>query len=77
MDREFYDRCYESWCQGKSADLDYDRWDYYRSQGYYPDEISVNMMHPRPPEPEPEYEKYAPEQTEVEMYQDMEDGEQF
>lgn len=52
MDSEFYDRCYESWCRGKSADLDYDKWDHYRAQGFYPDEITVDMMLPQPTEPD-------------------------
>lgn len=71
MDKEFYDRCYDAWASGKSADLDYDRWDNFRAQGYYPDEITVGMMCPRRHEPEPEY---MPDQYECKMYQDMEDG---
>lgn len=48
MDDEFYDRCYEAWCCGKNPDnLSYDRWDHYRADGFYPDEITLNMMYPR------------------------------
>lgn len=43
----FYDCCYEEWRRGHNPDdLSMDRWDDLRAQGYYPDEISTDMLCP-------------------------------
>jgi hypothetical protein len=47
MDKEYYDLCYEAWRTGSSPDdISMDDWDYYKSRGYAPDEISLIMMRP-------------------------------
>lgn len=53
MDKEYYDLCYEQWMRGRNPDeVSADDYDYCRSQGYYPDEISLRMV--TPPDREPE-----------------------
>lgn len=47
MEDEFYDLVYDAWRQGKNPDLvSEDLYDDMRSQGYYPDEISVKDVYP-------------------------------
>ena len=54
MEDEFYDLVYDAWRQGKSPDrVSEDRYDDLRSQGYYPDEISVKDVYPKPNTPAP------------------------
>jgi len=51
MDDEFYDICYDAWRSGKNPDnVSEDKWDYYRAEGYYPDEITLGMMLAESPE---------------------------
>ena len=46
--KEFYDLVYDAWMQGKDPDMvSENRYDDLRSQGYYPDEISLNMVSPK------------------------------
>jgi hypothetical protein len=48
MDDEFYDLVYEAWQTGKDPDaVSIDAYDNCRTQGYYPDEISLNMVYPK------------------------------
>ena len=48
IDKEFYDLCYDAWWSGRNPDaVDMDRYNYYRAQNYYPDEITLDMMLPR------------------------------
>ena len=47
MEDEFYDLVYDAWRQGKIPDMvSGDSYDDLRSQGYYPDEISVRDVYP-------------------------------
>ena len=51
MDKKDYDRfadlCYEAWRQGKNPDaVSEDRYDACRAEGWYPDEISLDMVYP-------------------------------
>jgi hypothetical protein len=51
MEDEFYELCYETWMTGKNPDLvDIDRYDDARADGYYPDEITLKMVYPLPPQ---------------------------
>ena len=53
MDDEFYDLVYEAWMSGRDPDaVDIDRYDDLQAQGYYPDEISLDMMLPKREEEE-------------------------
>ena len=46
MKDEFYDKVYDAWKSGKNSDMVLeDRYDNLRIQGYYPDEISLNMFY--------------------------------
>ena len=56
-DRErFYDLCYEAWCRGVNPDyVNYDNYDYCRSQGYYPEEIGLDMIYKQRKIEEDEY----------------------
>jgi radical SAM superfamily enzyme with C-terminal helix-hairpin-helix motif len=48
MEDEFYDLVYDAWRQGKNPDLvSEESYDDMRSQGYYPDEISVKDVYPK------------------------------
>lgn len=45
--RAFYDLVYDEWKRGhNSDDVSWDRFDSYLAKGYYPDEITVDMMCP-------------------------------
>ncbi len=49
MDKEFYDLCYEAWLQGKNPDyVNVDSYDYMKSRGFYPDEITLKDVYPQP-----------------------------
>jgi len=55
MDKEFHNLEYEAWRFGKNPDsLNPDRYDDLRSRGYYPDEISLDMMLPKRSDEDPE-----------------------
>ena len=45
----FYDLCYDAWRSGKNPDsLSIDKYDAYQQvDGYYPDEITLEMMLPQ------------------------------
>lgn len=46
---------YDAWMNGRDPDaVDPDKYDHYRSQGFYPEEISLNMMVPPRQREEPE-----------------------
>ena len=48
MDDEFYDLCYDAWRSGKNPDaVDPDAYDDARCRGYYPDEITLDMVYPK------------------------------
>ena len=48
MEKEFYDLVYEAWRNGKNPDaVSMDDYYYYRDYGYYPDEISLDMVYPK------------------------------
>jgi len=48
MDKKFYDLVYEAWMEGKDPDaVSIDRYDDKRADGYYPDEITLDMVYPR------------------------------
>jgi len=48
MEDEFYDLVYEAWRRGKDSDaVSMDSYDDYRDRGYYPDEISLDMVYPK------------------------------
>lgn len=50
-EKEFYDLVYDAWMCGKNPDsVSTDRYDNLRNDGYYPDEISLNMVLPKPTE---------------------------
>ena len=50
-DEDFYDRVYEEWRRGHNPDdINEDRWDDLQAQGFYPDEISVDMLCPHHPQ---------------------------
>lgn len=47
MEDEFYDLCYEAWRVGRNVDsVSYDDYEYMRSMGFYPDEITLNDVFP-------------------------------
>lgn len=49
-DKEFYDLCYEAWRNGKNPDaVSIDRYDARLADGYSPDEITLDMVYPKPP----------------------------
>ena len=51
MDDEFYDLVYEAWSCGCNPDnVDIDRYDSALADGYYPEEITLNMVYPEPPQ---------------------------
>ena len=53
MDKEFYDLVYDAWIRGKDPDaVSIDRYDDRLADGYYPEEITLDMVYPKPPEPE-------------------------
>lgn len=48
MDNEFYDLCYDAWRCGKNPDLvSMDRFDDRILDGYYPNEIILDMVYPK------------------------------
>jgi len=48
MDDEFYDLCYDAWMTGKNPDnVDIDLYDSAIADGYYPDEITLDMVYPK------------------------------
>jgi hypothetical protein len=48
MEKEFDDLVYEAWRRGRNPDLvSADRYDDRRAQGYYPDEITLDMVLPK------------------------------
>ena len=47
MDKEFYDLCYEAWCQGKNPDaVSEEAYDMMLDRGFYPDEITLRDVYP-------------------------------
>ena len=49
MDDEFYDLCYEAWRSNKDPDLvSKDRYDDCLARGFYPEEINLDMVYPKP-----------------------------
>lgn len=47
MDKEYYDLQYEAWRRGENPDrIDPDRYDDLKARGYYPEEITLEMMLP-------------------------------
>jgi hypothetical protein len=55
MDDEFYDLCYEAWCRGRNPDsVSIDQYDACLADGYYPDEITLDMVYPKPKEDDAE-----------------------
>ena len=48
VNKEFYDLVYDAWMSGKNPDLvSKDKYDDLLAQGYYPDEITLDMVLPR------------------------------
>lgn len=49
--KRFYDLVYDAWRSGRNPDsVSRDWFDDFRAQGYYPDEISLEMVYPKPSE---------------------------
>lgn len=46
MDKEFYDLCYEAWCQEKNPDnVSEEGYEMCKDRGFYPDEINLKDIY--------------------------------